>query len=89
MTSLRSSSTRSQESSRRNNTTTLKREQDNSTGSQVAIIPDHAEAAKFDVYAMGDVPKISHEGLEAAHGKIWVDRTLEQSTTRGAGRAGV
>lgn len=82
MTSLMSSRQRSQESSKRSHGTTLpnfKRSEYGSVGSQVAIMPDHTLSTNFDVYAMGDVPRIRHEGHETAQAKIWVDRTLEQS----------
>ncbi|EDN95028.1 predicted protein [Sclerotinia sclerotiorum 1980 UF-70] len=75
ITSIRSSSEH-YKMSQGNDNSQLKAE-DQSLASRKALVPESADSAEIETYAMGDVPKINH-GRRAGKDGIWVDKVVEQ-----------
>lgn len=48
-----------------------------SLGSLKALVPESADSAEIEAYAMGDVPRIEH-GKEIEKDVIWVDKVVDQ-----------
>ncbi|KAF7932852.1 uncharacterized protein EAE98_004151 [Botrytis deweyae] len=59
-----------------NDNSQLKAE-DPSSASRKALVPESADFAEIETYAMGDVPKI-HHGKSSGEDVIWVDKVVEQ-----------
>ncbi|CAD6445359.1 0ce53073-d442-4b93-9567-e78a924442e1 [Sclerotinia trifoliorum] len=49
--------------------------EDQSLDSRKALVPESADSAEIETYAMGDVPKIDH-GRRGGKDGIWVDKVV-------------
>ncbi|TEY46854.1 hypothetical protein BOTCAL_0312g00110 [Botryotinia calthae] len=59
------------------NDNSLLKAQNQSSASRKALVPESADFAEMETYAMEDVPKINH-GKGAGQDVIWVDKVVEQ-----------